>query len=355
MNKIISNFIEFNNLVKTTQGNFRDRVNKKTYYLHTCEYCRNEFINNTPIQTYCSNKCSRVVTSKLDETGFESINNLFNSKNYTLLNNPTKNKDIANFICNNGHKHSISVSNFKSGQMCGKCLPNINGYEFSYIKEYIESIGYKLISNEEVYKDSSSTKLLLKCPNGHEWITTFSNFKRGNRCFLCNGSSKIPFSRIKEEMELEGYNVLTTDNNFISQVKTKVKFICPNGHKHEISYRKWKLGQRCSKCMRSKHEKEVDEYLCTIYNTDDIIRNNRKIVKNGNSKYYLELDFYFPLIKKAIEINGVYWHSREDKIINDKYKIEFCKNNNIDLLIITDIEWDKNKKYCISTILNFLK
>lgn len=122
-------------------------------------------------------------------------------------------------------------------------------------------------------------------------------------------------------MEFENYEILTNENEFESQVKTKIEFLCPNKHTHKISYRKWKLGQRCSRCMRSKEEKEMDDYLVSIISSNNIIRNDRKTIKNESTGWYLEIDFWIPSRNKAIELNGEYWHSKPDKIINDKIKL----------------------------------
>ena len=61
----------------------------------------------------------------------------------------------------------------------------INGKKltFDYVKNYIESQGYQLLS--ENYKNAK-TKLLLKCPIGHEYKMSFTNFKRYNSCLICN-------------------------------------------------------------------------------------------------------------------------------------------------------------------------
>lgn len=97
-------------------------------------------------------------------------------------------------------------------------------------------------------------------------------------------------------------------------------------------------GQRCPKCNKtgrnfSNIEKEVVNYVKTIYN-GNIIENDKKTILNPNTKRYMELDIYLPDIKKAIEINGERWHNRNDSIIRDKIKNEQCKINNIYLMVL---------------------
>lgn len=78
---------------------------------------------------------------------------------------------------------------------------------------------------------------------------------------------------------------------------------------------------------------------------------------NSLEKRKLRMDFYFPALNKAIELDGGQHHneyafsskrkdpSKELKIRkqNDKYKDDFCKNNNIALIRIDGIKFVKKK------------
>ncbi len=66
--------------------------------------------------------------------------------------------------------------------------------------------------------------------------------------------------------------------------------------------------------------------------------------KTGN---YLELDIFLPELNKAIEYNGIYWHSKENVKNRDKLKSTQCKNKGIDLLVIEESDWIKNKNFGI--------
>ena len=331
--------MNLNNLELTKKGYCRDKVNKITYHKHICPVCNIKFTNSVKNQVCCSNKCSGISLS----SGYDVINQIFKNRGYTLLNKPERNKDKAEFICDKGHRHSILVSNFKSGQICGLCLPHISGYSFQEVSDYIYSFGYKLISNESDYVSSYKSKLKLICDKGHDYTTTFTHFKRGVRCFECTGSKKFTFSEIKNNIELDGYKVLNNEDDFISQVKTKINYICSNGHLGSISYRKWRVGQRCSKCQSSKEQKFIREYLTSI--GIEFVENDRSIIKNKQSDRFLELDFWIPTLNKAIEYNGSYWHSFEDRLLRDEIKVSECDKMKIDLLVLDDYNFKdyKNK------------
>ena len=54
---------------------------------------------------------------------------------------------------------------------------------YEEIKEYIESFGYKLLSNE--YKNNKA-KLKIKCPKGHIFLLEWNKFQQGRRCSKCD-------------------------------------------------------------------------------------------------------------------------------------------------------------------------
>ena len=79
---------------------------------------------------------------------------------------------------------------------------------YEEIKEYIESFGYKLLSNE--YKNNK-TKLKIKCPKGHIFEMSFNSFKNGTRCPKCGGTQKLTYNEVKEYIENFKYKLLSTE------------------------------------------------------------------------------------------------------------------------------------------------
>jgi len=68
----------------------------------------------------------------------------------------------------------------------------------------------------------------------------------------------------------------------------------------------------------------------------------------------LELDIWIPSLKKAIEINGIYWHSKKDVMRRDKMKKMVSNNLNISLFIVTDKEWLCNKNEVKNNLRKFI-
>lgn len=76
---------------------------------------------------------------------------------------------------------------------------------------------------------------------------------------------KLTYNYIKESFNNEGYILMS--NNYINS-RTKLKFICPNGHAHEISWNKWRIGRRCKFC-RSMSMLTPIEDIIKLFSTEN--------------------------------------------------------------------------------------
>jgi very-short-patch-repair endonuclease len=84
-------------------------------------------------------------------------------------------------------------------------------------------------------------------------------------------------------------------------------------------------------------EKEMEQFLISLDISFDM--NTRKMISP------LELDFYLPDYKIAIEMNGDYWHS-DNKRTDKKYhynKWERCNSQDISLIQILETDWNTNQ------------
>lgn len=119
--------------------------------------------------------------------------------------------------------------------------------DISTVNKSFESDGYTLLSKE--YKNNS-TKLDYICPNGHEHSVTWGHWNTsGSRCPYCSGQGKPTIEEIKLEFEKEGYILLS--NKYINS-KTKLDYICVEGHRGAIKLNDWRSGVRCKECGSHK-------------------------------------------------------------------------------------------------------
>jgi peptide subunit release factor 1 (eRF1) len=63
------------------------------------------------------------------------------------------------------------------------------------------------------------------------------------------GKKKLTYTFVKNKFEEDGYSLLSTE--YIN-CGTKLKYKCPEGHTHSISWANWQQGGRCAKCAIDK-------------------------------------------------------------------------------------------------------
>lgn len=123
---------------------------------------------------------------------YEYVKEYIEIFDYKLLSKEYKNnKTELEIQCNDcGNIFHMRFNNFKDGKHRCECKSKPLVLTYEYVKNYIESCGYKLLSKE--YKNNA-TYLLVWCgnPNHKPYKVKFNNFKDCNsRCPECNTTSK---------------------------------------------------------------------------------------------------------------------------------------------------------------------
>jgi hypothetical protein len=150
---------------------------------------------------------------------------------------------------------------------------------------------------------------------------------------------------------------ILTDKHTIYQWKCKK---CGNVFFSSINYNLKKefgseLLARCINCFPYKHisysniEIEISNFIKTFYK-ESIIRNTFNIIKPQ------ELDIYIPEKKFAIEFDGLYWHSEEEKPDKNYHlnKTLACEKQGIQLIHIFENEWLTKQDIVKSRLKNLL-
>ena len=300
------------------------------------------------------NRCP-ICFGKYKKTDNE-VNTIIKDRGYKWVSGKYKNaKSILELQCPKGHIYNVKYNDFQQGYGCNICSGN-KKHTIEIINNYIESFNYKILSVEYV---NVQTKLKLQCPEGHTFKMRFGGFQQGQRCPECyniirGNSQRLEYNDVKEYIENFEYILCSTK---YKNSQSKLKLQCPEGHIFKMRYNAFQRGQRCPECSNSKGwskpEKEIVEYVKTIY-SGTILENDRTQVKNYWSGRNLELDIYLPEIRKAIEFNGSYWHSFEEKQWYDEMKKKQCIRKGIDLLVIQERDWYNDKLCCLSSINDLL-
>lgn len=114
---------------------------------------------------------------------------------------------------------------------------------YEFVKEQLEKEGYELLTKEY---ENCYQRLEYVCSNGHEHNIIWNSWQQGSRCPYCAGNIKLNIEFISAEFKKEGYILLIDE--YINN-KQKLDYICPNGHRHFTNWHNWNSNNnRCPYC-----------------------------------------------------------------------------------------------------------
>lgn len=174
---------------------------------------------------------------------YEYIRHGFNEYGYELISTTYINSSSKlKYRCPNNHIGMISWNNFQRGRRCPFCINNNIKHDINFIRSEFEKEGYKLLSTNYL---NNKQRLEFICNNNHISDINWMHWQRGQRCTYCGGNSHVSIDTIFKDFNKYGYRLLS--KKYIDS-QYKLKYICPYGHKHSISWNNWQQGQRCSTC-----------------------------------------------------------------------------------------------------------
>lgn len=277
------------------------------------------------------------VKEYVESQGYEMI-----SVEYINVRNPITVK------CPNGHQYNVAFNSFKFGKRCKQC----QSHQFSFVKEYVESFDYKLLSSSY---ETNSEKLTFQCNKGHIYESTFAKFKdRQHRCPVCKGINtsdrqRKDFGEVKKMFSAEGYKVIS--DKYINN-KSKLLVECPSGHQYKVTSANFITGYRCPKCTESTGEKAIRLYLEKYNIPHEQEYGFENLRGKLNSKFLFDFAVLNPdnSIKLLIEYDGEQhfipkdFFGGEQGLIKtqkrDNIKNNYCEENKIPLLRIPYTEFE---------------
>jgi hypothetical protein len=198
---------------------------------------------------------------------YNFIKEFIEKENYILISKTYKNCETKLSIeCENGHIYKTTFSIFRSGSRCPICYRKNQSKsmmkDFSIIKQSIEEQGFILLSSKTEYRGNSS-KLKVICPNGHKIDICWSDFSRSKYgCPICAGCNKYTIEEIRKTVEKFGYKCLSKT---YKNIRSKIKFECPLGHKYETTWPIFKNGSRCPECEKIKRSIKYSGPNCNFW------------------------------------------------------------------------------------------
>jgi hypothetical protein len=184
------------------------------------------------------------------------------------------------------------------------------------------------------------------------------NHSNGTNCPDCKGNKKLDSESVINQFNKIHNNLYTYPKLQYINAHTDIIATCKDHGDFNISPHNHKQGKGCHKCIMSKGEYKILSWL-----TD----NNIKFIygyrfDDCRNKYPLPFDFYLPDLNQCIEFDGrqhfesVDHFGGDEGLIyrknNDNVKDIFCESNNIPLLRIHYLDFDRiddilSKVFCL--------
>jgi hypothetical protein len=191
-----------------------------------------------------SKECSLDLSTPLPKArklSHEFVEMAFLQHGYQLLSEYQRSGDKLDFMCPQGHRHSIAWDHFKSGKRCAHCVGKIVTH--AQVNAAFEAEGYTMLSQYQ----KNNTKIDFVCPQGHKFAITWAGFQSGKRCKYCAGQV-VTHEQVNAAFEAEGYQLLSQYERNVAPMN----FVCPQGHHHRITWADFNAGKRCAHCAENR-------------------------------------------------------------------------------------------------------
>ena len=187
------------------------------------------------------------------------------------------------YICNNGHKHSVCWNKFQYGVRCPYCSKYSRKYTIDIIRKSFEDEGYILLTIDYI---KAKQKLDYICPNGHIHKVSWYEWRYfGSRCPICffinNSGSGNP--NWKGGISCEPYCDIWLDKDFKESIKERDDHRCQNPDC-------WGTSKRLS-----VHHIDYDKKNCR---PENLITLCNSCNSRANKDRERHKDFYRTIIKK---------------------------------------------------------
>jgi hypothetical protein len=200
---------------------------------------------------------------------YENVVDYLSQYNYQLVSKEyIRHEDKLEMLCDQSHGCNISFKNFKNGRRCHKCSKTKRSVSqrtpFDDVKAFIETNNCILLSDESDYVNRNSN-LKLKCPLGHEFVSSIASIKVTNcSCSECTNLRKSKNKRFDGEIVFNSFIIKGLEPNFKPEdyvnAKQKLPYLCLNHKEEGLKYTTFDELQKskfiCKSCYLSNNDKE---------------------------------------------------------------------------------------------------
>jgi len=114
----------------------------------------------------------------------EFVKDVFEKNGYKLLSKYKNCEHKLKYVCSKGHCHSISWKHFRDGHRCTYCVNN-NKKTIEFVRNEFTKKGAVLLSSVYI---NNHTKLDYICKNGHKHSITLADWVCGKGCPICRNN-----------------------------------------------------------------------------------------------------------------------------------------------------------------------
>ena len=178
------------------------------------------------------------------------------------------------------------------------------------------------------------------CPVHGEFNQSAWTHMKGHGCPKCSGNKRLTKDEFVSAANLRHTIAYIYDFSDYKNMHSKVKITCPKHGNFFQTPMSHVRGSGCPKCNQSQGERMIEKFL-TDNNIDFVAQKKFDDLKH---KMPLIFDFYLPKFNACIEFNGIQHYFPVDAFggekvfeltkLRDNLKVEYCKKNNLRLIII---------------------
>jgi len=219
--------------------------------------CPYGHVSHSSVERFRRGQRCKKCASRALSTTLEQVLDTFSPEGYTVCSSAYVNSHTAvKYVCPAGHNAACTLANFTAGKRCPHCYKGALHTHESF-SSLVSAFGYSVIRG--VYKNNY-TKILLRCPRGHEVMTAPLNFLSGKRCRVCSKEDRVvPLGVVRDELAKSGYTVLK-----YKRAAFPITLKCPRGHVTDMYLYNFRKGHRCKHCASSGVSSVASSWLSQL-------------------------------------------------------------------------------------------
>jgi Zn finger protein HypA/HybF involved in hydrogenase expression len=271
-------------------------------------------------------------------------------------------------ICPKHGSFFQTPNNHLSGQGCPKCGGNKHKTTDEFIKDaqkvHQNPDGTPKYGYDNANYVNNITKVEITCPKHGEFLQSPGDHLSGKGCQICGIESRSKLrTKTTDEFIKQAQMVHQnpdgtpkydySNTNYVKAME-KVEINCPKHGTFLQIPNDHLRGKGCPRCRESVGEKLIHNYLSQQQGYDVVSQKEfedcTNIHKNKRWCTLYKFDIYLPEFNTIIEFDGeqhfkkTFFHKTDEyyneKVEDDRYKINYCKDNNIKLIRISYNEKD---------------